>query len=292
MSALWYWKSNGRIRGPLVTEELEAIVLNRRLQDADQVRLDGSEEWLSAAEIHGMFSGRSESPAATAAKLLETAAARRLQGGTSGSDSAGARGLSRLAGIGGSLIDRLVELASRLVRSVLHWLGRRGRLLVTVLAGTAVIGFFASRLDWRDSDSVRLYRLESVWREMRKGAGAASSETATWLEQTEQDLERALKESPVSGSSGRSRRTALARREMLFAVRELRGSPPFEDDEAKRIDQSLRSAGDYLAVSPSAPAEDSRPGTRDGNSSWIMAILVVDSLLVVAGATWWVMKKR
>src|SRR5436190_2948898 len=136
MSDLWYWRSNDRVRGPLVTEELEAVVLNQRLGDSDSVRLDGSDEWIPAADIRRMFlQSSSASPAETAAKLLQTAAARRLQGSAATGSSGAAGGLRRLTGAAGELISNAVELVTKALRASVGWLGRQGRLIVTAVGG-------------------------------------------------------------------------------------------------------------------------------------------------------------
>jgi len=133
MTELWYWRTKGRIRGPLATEELEAIVDANRLGPGDDVRLDGSDDWVPAAEIRQLFKcpAFGDSPATAAAKLLETAATRRMQGGVATSvrrDNV----LSRFAEVISSAASAIAEVLVRASRSAWRWFGRTGRLWITV----------------------------------------------------------------------------------------------------------------------------------------------------------------
>jgi hypothetical protein len=293
MSELWYWRSNDRVRGPLVTEELEAVVLNQRLGDSDSVRLDGSDEWIPAPEIRRMFlQSSSASPAETAAKLLETAAARRLQasGGNAGSDGSGL--LRRTAGAAGELAAHAVEMVIKSLQAATGWLGRRGRLIVTAVGGTVIVFFtiFWVISSWEPRDSSRLARVDEVWKLIQSSAGTNSPvppEVSQQLESLERDLDASLRDEPVSGAAGSERQSSLARREMLYAVRAMRESLPNPDDAARdRIDKSLNAASDFVSGYSVTPQEPADPPGRWPKE--IVAILVFDAVLAVIVGAWWV----
>jgi hypothetical protein len=303
MSELWYWRTNERIHGPLVTEELEALVRQRRLADRDHVRLDGSDEWIPAVEIRLLFenSSTSESPAATAAKLLESAAARRLRGTRAPHASQGPGGLmARCFGLAGEFAGNIVELVTRAVDSLWRWLGRIGRTLLTSLAALAILVFLVTRLGfWQPSETFRLQQIKSLWQQVRTDNGSPTpkpplqEEAATWLQQTQAELESALRDQPVSGAgSASARRTALARREMLFAVRALREpSNTSGEFDATLIDRSLKTAEDYL-IGATVARRDPVPSAiderkRSTGSTGLAALIVVDTVLVALGAVWW-----
>lgn len=299
MSDLWYWRSNDRLRGPLVTEELEAIVLNQRLADSDSVRLDGTEEWISAADIRRMFLQSTGSPAETAARLLETAAARRLQATASTQGPTGAGGfVGRLSGLLGDLATSFAELVSRGFHASTAWLGLRGRLLVTAIAGLAVLVVLASWMIslWGPRDSGRLAQVDDVWKAVQASASANSPlppEVSERLDTLEKDLDASLRDEPVSGSTGSDRQSSLARREMLYAVRAMRESQADLDDPTRaRIDLSLNAASDFLSgysVSPDQPTPAANPQGRW--SGEIVAILAFDAVLAVVVAGWWLITR-
>lgn len=300
MSELWYWKSNDRIRGPLVTEELEAIVLKNRLADLDAVRLDGSDEWLSATEIRQLFLRTSaDSPAQTAARLLKSAAARRLRSEAHAPEGTALGGLvGRLTGATGELTGSLFELAARGLDSSTRWLGNRGRMLVTILAAMAVLVFLTSRwITWGPSDLGRLQQIQAVWKHAQtsqsgdaKAKPSDAAEVEEWLDLTQRELEAALRAHPVSGSTGAERQTALARREMLFAVRELRKSTPPDDAGSERIENSLEAASDYLGGTPSVenPQVVATDSAGDSGPWGIIAMVVIDVIIVSLVAIWWI----
>ncbi len=151
MSELWYWKSKNRIHGPLVTEELEALVLQHRIADHDQIRLEGSDEWLPARDIRQLFANSTqtdENPATAAARLLETAAARRIQAPAARSASASRPGAgSRLASGVSTFISGVSELASRALRAVFTSLGRAGRTLFVAAVALGVTAWLVQRRD-------------------------------------------------------------------------------------------------------------------------------------------------
>jgi len=296
MSDLWYWKSNDRIRGPLVTEELEAIVLNQRLADADSVRLDGSDEWIPAADIRRMFlQSSAASPAETAAKLLETAAARRLKGSTAASETAGLGGFfGRLTGAAGELAVSLVELVGRCFHASTAWLGRRGRLIVTAIAGVTVLVFLLSWLvlSWGPGDTTRLIEAEEIWKLVQASASAQTplpAETSKRLETLEKELDVSLNEQPVSGASGSDRRSSLVRRELLFAVREMRAiQGELDDPTREKIDKSLHAASNFLSGATEVTQEPAVASDPQGRwSKEVIAILVFDAVLAVVVAGWW-----
>ncbi|HVJ69081.1 MAG TPA: hypothetical protein VM510_13930 [Caulifigura sp.] len=296
MSELWYWRSSDRIRGPLVTEELEAVVLSKRLQDRDAVRLEGTDEWLPAAEIRAMFEGSRESPAVTAAKLLESAAARRLKSGSTPRERSFRVGgaLNGVLQLGGVLFTRVAEVAGRTARATAAWLGHRSRVALTVVAAIVALGFLGWRfIPWGESDLARLQRLKGVWKQMQARPAAATTsgppDVMQWLVNTETDLALKLRERPIAGAKGTQRQRALARREMLFAAREIRRGPSFDEESRERIDESLESATNYLLEMPGAskPANPGNPAASGGHSTIIVAMLVVDIILVIAAVTWW-----
>jgi hypothetical protein len=295
MTELWYWRTNERVRGPLVTEELEAVVLNHRLADSDFVRLDGSDEWISAAEIRRMFLKSSgDSPAETAAKLLETAAARRLKGTADTQKSTALGGLlGRLADAVGNLAGSIAEPVTRGFQACTSWLGRRGRLIVTAVAGVAVLIFLLSLIPWGRRDTTRLLEIEELWERIQAKASRnspAPAEVSQRLETLEMELDASLRDQPVSGTSGSGRRSSLARRELLFAVREMRESQTSLDDPTReRIDQSLRAASDFLSGAAVASEDPAAAEPQGRWSNEIVAILIFDALLGLVVATWWVM---
>ncbi len=308
MSELWYWRSNQRVRGPLVTEELESLVLQNRLAEQDAVRLDGSDEWIPAAEIRQLFrSGTDESPAATAAKLLQTAATRRLRGASTTSHAGAAAGVwSRGAAAAGELVSTVAELGLRGLEAVARWLGARGRALVTGAVALAVVIFLVVRLgSWGPSDSARLQRLQTVWKHLQTPPRAdgplptIDSEIAEWLRTSQSELEAALRSRPVSGSTGAARQSALARREMLFAIREIQSGPDWDVATHSRIDEALERASDYLTgtaeVQPS-PRPPSRGGeAREdaaGGRRMVTAILIMDAVIAVLILGWWIAMRR
>jgi hypothetical protein len=295
MNELWYWRSKGQIRGPLVTEELEALVVQGRLSADDHVRLDGSEEWIPATEIRGLFLGETDagSPAEAAARLLESAATRRLKGEVPTRSRPGIDGgLSRMTGALVELTGSVAAVCLRAVDVATRWLGRRGRAVVTLLACLAVLGFVASRLiSLPMSDHQRLYEIRTVWKEMQAepAGNGGLSRWQPWLLQTASDLERQLTDEPVSGSSGGNRRDALARREMLFAVRQMsRIGKERDAEETESVDRSLEMAADYLTGQADiARSGDAASGASTGISAFIAALLAADAVLMLALVVWW-----
>ncbi|QDT53999.1 hypothetical protein Pan44_20260 [Caulifigura coniformis] len=295
MSELWYWRSNERVRGPLVTEELEALVLKQRLADSDAVRLEGAEEWLPASEIRKLFlNSAGDSPAATAARLLETAASRRLQSSLSAGKASRFRGVfERLSEMASGLASGLVQLVVQTFETLTGWLGRRGRMLVTIVAAVAVVTTLAIRfVSWSPSDATRLHRLDAMWRQVEaihNDQKPMPEELAAEMEAMQVDLERMLRERPVSGSSTAARKSALARREMLFATREMRTLTEESDASARRrVDHALEAAKDFLTGSTATfeTPNDGRPAVSS-RSTEMIAIIVIDTILVGLFLGWW-----
>jgi len=295
MSDLWYWRSNDRIRGPLVTEELEALVLKQRLADSDAVRLDGADEWLPAAEIRKLFlHSASDSPAETAARLLETAASRRLQSTSSAAKPARLSGVIEwMSDVFSGLAGGIVQFAVWLFEALTGWLGRRGRMLVTVIAAVAILTTLTIRfVSWSPSDTTRLHRLEAVWREVQaihRDGKPVPDELAAAMASMQVDLERLLRDQPVSGSSSASRKSALARREMLFAAREMQKLTRESEASARhRVEHALEGAKDFLTGSTETfeTPNDGRPVVVR-RSTEIIAIIVIDSILIGLFAAWW-----
>jgi len=150
----------------------------------------------------------------------------------------------------------------------------------------------------------RQQQIKAVWRQLHATKGAESNaarttvpaEVAAWLETTQTDLEQELRAHPVSGSaSGSPRQKALARREMLFDVRDMRqylASP--SPLLATHIEKSLEAALNALsatkperrAVSPATPA-----GDRGASSAGLKAMLVVNALLLILVVVWWLWRR-
>jgi len=299
MSEQWYWRSNARIRGPLTTSELEEIVLKNRLGDADAVRLDRTDEWIPAPDIRGMFLPSSaNSPAETAARLLETAASRRLQGTTGrsrtflpgGAFFGGIAG--RLTGVLGEIAGGLLDILTRGFRACTDWLGRRGRMIVTAIAGIAVLGFITIRVfSLEPPNTSRLQRIDAIWRVMKASdVRPLPADVTAQLEAVYADLERSLREQPVSGTTGAARKSALVRREMFYAARGMRNSlTSIDEPTRKQIEQSIETAKDYLSGSAAPLADTAVPQNPAARwSAEMVAILVIDVVLAVAFAAWWV----
>ena len=299
MSDLWYWRSNDRVRGPLVTEELEAVVLNQRLADSDSVRLDGTDEWLPAAEIRRMFLQSSASPSETAAKLLETAAARRLKGAAGASGSTGLGGFfGKLTGTAGELVASLMDFVTRCFQACTAWLGRRGRVIVTAIAGVVVLVFLVTWavMSLGPGDTTQLIEAEEIWKLIQANESTGfplPAEVSQRMDKLEKELDASLNEQPVSGASGTDRRSSLARRELLYAVREMKESHAKLDDPIRtRIDQFLHAASNYVSGATDVsqdPAVAAAPQSRWSNE--IIAVLVFDALLAVVVAGWWMMSR-
>jgi len=213
--------------------------------------------------------------------------------------------LSRFAQVISSAASAIAEVLVRASRFAWRWFGRTGRLWITVAGALAISAFVFSNLDVRGpSDTARQQQIKAVWRQVHATKGAESNaarttvpaEVAAWLETTQTDLEQELRAHPVSGSaSGSPRQKALARREMLFDVRDMRqylASP--SPLLATHIEKSLEAALNALsatkperrAVSPATPA-----GDRGASSAGLKAMLVVNALLLILVVVWWLWRR-
>jgi hypothetical protein len=239
----------------------------------------------------------SGSPADTAAKLLQTAAARRLKGTTHSSKTSVLGGaVEGLTGVLGGLLGRTLELVSDGFHACTSWLGRRGRLIVTAIAGLAVLAFLTSRLlSWEPRDTTRLRQVEVLWEQVdANDAGALPAEVSQQLDAVHRDLEESLRDQPVSGTSGSGRMSALARRDLLFAVRMMREPQASDDDPTRdRIEASIEAARDTLSGSSPGVADASAEAKPQGRwSTEIIAIVILDVVLAVVLAGWWVFSRR
>lgn len=89
MDQQWFWQTAGEQYGPLSIEEIEDLVRRGRVSDDDQIRLDGSADWLPAVQVKAMFkapvapeAGDSEAPetgAQSAARVLAGLERRQLE---------------------------------------------------------------------------------------------------------------------------------------------------------------------------------------------------------------------
>jgi hypothetical protein len=294
----WYWRNHGEIRGPLATAELDALIQQNRLADSDAVRLESSDEWIPAAEIRKLFQA-GDQPANTAARLLETAAVRRMQGTVPPQRHTVhfqfGDALSRLWRPFEATLGFFVAAAVQLF----HVLGRGGRTILTVAAGIAVVTFFGWKLDlFSPGEADRQAQLVSIWLSIEASEAAAPRQPPQlppdrqrWLEAVEAELATELKEQPISGGSSSQRRIAIIRRHLLFAARGIRqhlAAP--EPDDAAEIRQELESARDLLSGVTLATAPPLAAASRR-DKPLLIAMLALDGALVLAGVVWWIRQK-
>ena len=113
MGEQWYWKHRGETLGPLDTGELERLVQHHRVFDRDEIRLAGSDEWLSAADVKAMFAQHEdEATSEAASRLLDQAAHRQLHLPVEGSSHRRLAFLTDTIGTSGTAIVRTVKEAS------------------------------------------------------------------------------------------------------------------------------------------------------------------------------------
>ena len=88
MEQEWYWESGGTSHGPVTTADLEGLIRHRKIGDADRVRLDGTSDWLSGADVRTMFASaatsQAENPAEVASRALAEQSRARVGGATGG----------------------------------------------------------------------------------------------------------------------------------------------------------------------------------------------------------------
>ena len=142
----------------------------------------------------------------------------------------------------------------------------------------------------------RLRQVESIWELVDSiDEGPLPPDVAQQLDATYKDLEESLRDQPVSGTSGSSRMSALARRDLLFAVRTMKEPQASIDDRIRdRIDASIESARDIMSgASPAGSDSSEKPANAQARwSVEIIAIIVLDVVLAVAFAGWWILGRR
>jgi hypothetical protein len=321
MSEQWYWRKKGETRGPFTTAELDTLVRDHRIADHDQVRLDGSDRWLSAREIREMFEQSRGTPSEAASELLSQANLRQLQRAfepppRTSLVSAPFRGLgSGIAALIQNGIDRLIELASPLAvlkplfsRTAL--LGLVALVLLAILFKDVSI-FHTQHRKLFERIAVTWQRLDSLSGEEASSADwqALSSETRPWLDPAIERLEESSQDKPVMQDYwfGFGRDEAVIIRDLLLAAKSLRTAletQTLTPETAAEYELHMTNAQQYLsgelsAANPGAPRlpdeegplfavsreQTSDPETR--LSPTMMGLLIFDGLLVAGGLLYW-----
>src|SRR5258708_3204071 len=83
MNHEWFWQTDGEQYGPLSTAEFEDPVRRNRVKGSDEIRLDGTADWLPAMQVIAMFAepvgdASTGTAAQSAADVLSRAARMRL----------------------------------------------------------------------------------------------------------------------------------------------------------------------------------------------------------------------
>lgn len=194
MENQWYWKDEQDLLGPLSTEELERLIQQGRIADHDEIRPEGSEEWLSGEAIKAMFvSARAESDSTTddsttagaASKLLSQT---RLQPWNAGqSTNTGrshlARGLANTGGVVSSLLEwvamGIVAVAQRLPGLRKRW--------ITVFVAVAILGsLLLQGIDLNGGENRRIYQQFSEMIQLLQHKRDLGADPSEWqqLQQT------------------------------------------------------------------------------------------------------------
>ncbi len=277
MADHWYWQTAGEQYGPLSTAELEDLIRRNRVQDADQIRVEGSADWLPAAQVRAMFaapdgsltpeslatgspvpeSGVSpETGAQSAARVLAGIERQRMQ---ATADEVGWS--EQLAALIGKTLRSpfgFVTLAFDLLCSSLGiFKGLFGRKLVLGVIGLVLLAIVLKNLEFGDRTAKEAHeQIAEAWDELQEMKNRKASpedlaeferETVAWLNPTL----KSLGESAIQNETG-IRLSALWSNSHLNAA------------QAQR---SLIAAGGVLKESL---AEAARPRPQSQSSSRIV----------------------
>lgn len=321
MGERWYWRTGDRIQGPFTTAELDRLIHSRRATDTDRIRLEGTHDWLTIAEVRGVFDASVEqSSAGAAAQAAARALARadrakmqrvvepaRRRSAVVGLARAGRQWLS---GLFSSVADLLSDGAARLLK-VTTLTGKRTvvGLLVIVLG---VILF--RQIDLGGSRNQRVYdkfarASEELQALQARESSAAQWEkfeqqTGEWLQPTLTTLEESARRDPIArtGWLDSSRDTALARQQLIFAARSLRAmldKGEASEEELQRFAGIMDLAHGYLTGERAARAKPPIPSVSGSAASeaalsdpFMIGILALDALVIGIGIVYWWMRRR
>lgn len=234
MNPQWFWQTNGATYGPLSTGELEELVLRQRVRDADSVRLEGTDDWLPAAEIRAMFGaagGSAEDGTAASAALRLLGKVAEMQLRDASEQTAGGSRYRALIRRGPLAFAGLISLAPGLVAAIF---ARLWRLAASKVALAVVlvwlVGFLLKDVQFAETQTEEaIEQLATAWDQVqalqRRGAPPAEwsefeRDTLEWLEPTVAALgEAALRrESAFSFWSNSGFDKAQAQRNLISAA--------------------------------------------------------------------------
>ena len=212
MDHQWFWRTDGETYGPLSTDELEDLVRRGRIRGSDQIRLEGSDKWLPADEVRGMFLSPDEgspveSAAQSAARVLAGASRQALEHEAE-RPSFSAK-LASLIGKSARGPAGLLALFFDLLWSGLDRLkGLFGRKITLGVIALLLLAILFKNLEFGDTQSRDAHeQIAEAWEEMQAMKNRHASpqewaeferETLAWLEPT---LE-SLGESAVQNETG------------------------------------------------------------------------------------------
>lgn len=250
MSQSWMWRSGDEIRGPLSAGEIAGLLHSRPTRDADEVQPIGGSQWTPAADLADVFrqdADERQSAADAAATLLLTAAELRLSSTfepssdarlfkTSDSDCSPRAGSSRWA--------------STLLLSV--WSPPRLFSIAAAVGAMLAIAWLVST----PPDSATVY---AELRRLHASVTAESNDEQRQLRNARsvqvliEALEAAASRTPILSLGARPADTnaVLARRELLFAARDLK-ELLLQNDAPSELDADFRGHMELAAALLSA----------------------------------------
>lgn len=312
MNPRWHWQTQGKMHAPISTHELDRLIRQNRISDADQLRLVGSDDWMSAADVKVLFADpiNSALPGTTsesAARLLShsppTALERPSESGALSTALADighqcGSGLSTVRGTVGDWLGTAGEQLSRLATLF-------GRKTALVMLAIVLLAILVKDFEFEDTltqDAVEQFaatfgQIQAL--QQREASGPEwkqfEQETLAWLQPAINELEVAANRHPIEGQYWTDAGVDAARagRETYFAAVTLRrllqrgqaGDPELESSFLKCMGEVRLILTGEVAVRRREFQRRTTP--REPEDPLLTRILVLDGIVVVGAAFWW-----
>lgn len=198
MSIQWYWKTRGQVRAPISTHELERLIRQSRISDADQFCLAESDDWMSAAEVKALFAESKDSSSSgttseSAARLLSSSPHTHLKRPDEGESRTAAlsdllrKGGRGLTGIVGNIGDWLATGVGSLSK-LNALLGRKTTLAVLAVLFLTILFKDVELGDTQTQDAFEQF--STTWNQMQamQQQGVSEAEWKQFQQQTQARL--------------------------------------------------------------------------------------------------------
>jgi len=326
MSEQWYWQHGRHLLGPLDTASLELLIGQHRIMDRDQVRLANDETWLNGAELKELFAGgeRTSSSSEAAARLLSQA--RKLQNPQTPVRSGGsgimwtlrvtAQQLLRHAGAPVERLEEGLETGFKFAARVMN------AKFLLLLVGVALTFLIVRNLEF--GSDARLRRVHSQlsetwekWDHLRTQDRSDSERVALAKQQLpliELELQSLIGDSQRApgrandslawlNSAERDWNVAHVRNALIQASLAMKSILQSASDSDPRpatfeIFQQHMTVANELLGHNSDPTQTGSVDTKaplfgsDGNARLVLAVIVLDVVIMVAGACYWLRMRR